>query len=140
MKKLLFTALTTLLASTAIAQEENPNTYGRWDFTADNGMQGSVIIDAGFCHYTVSSAFSSAQSRCFAHWRPDTNTLIIAPPANVRAQSFSVPEYRDQRGPEIVASQGDMGFTFHMTRFGVKWMSGHLVGAGDHVSVRLEQH
>lgn len=140
MKMILLAALSTLLANAAIAQEANPNTYGRWDFTANNGMHGSVIIDAGFCHYTVSSAFSSAQSRCLAFWREDSNTLIIAPPANVRAQSFSVPEYRAERGPEIVAPQGDMGFTFHMTRFGVKWMSGHLVGAGEHVSVRLTRH
>lgn len=141
MKGFLLAALCTLWASSALAQQENPNTFGRWDFHADNGMHGSVIINAGgFCYYTVMSAFSSQQSLCIAYWYDEPTSLIIIPPPAAQARVFTVPEYRDGQDPNTFAGQGDVGLSFQMTRFGVGWMTGHLLGAGEHVSVRFEEH
>lgn len=126
------------------APEENENVYGRWEFTAENGMHGSVVMDRGFCHYTVSSAFSFMQSNCVAAWRGDTNTLIIVPLQGSTTKAFTVPDYQPRSGAvsatRTIAEYGEQALRFQMTRFGVRWMRGHLLGAGDHVTVTLRKH
>lgn len=135
-----------LLPSLGFAQQaapRNSNTFGRWEFEAKNGMRGSVVIQGGFCHYTLISSFSSMQTGCGTLWSPEHNTLIIYPAVyqgGKIARSFTVPDYQASQGPAMAYSVGDSSVSFQMTRFGRNWMSGHLLGANDHVTVTLRRH
>ena len=134
---------TTTGLSAQQAPPENPNTYGRWEFSTDNGFRGSVVLDRGICHYQVTSSFSSSQSRCFASWSPTTNTLMIMPPyreSGFTPRAFTVPDYQPGQGANTIASIGDASFTFQLNTHGRNFMRGHLMGAGEHETVTLRRH
>jgi hypothetical protein len=140
-------AMTLLSATSLSAQQapppENPNTYGRWEFSTENGFRGLVILDRGFCHYQVTSSFSSTQSRCFTSWSPTTNTLIILPPyreGGFTPRAFTVPDYQPSQGANTIASVGDASFTFQLDKHGRNFMRGHLIGPGEHETVTLRRH
>lgn len=126
---------------------ENPNTFGRWEIHTTSGMRGSVVIEAGFCHYSIISSFSSHQSNCQAVWYEDRNTLILIPLGSTQnrgARAFTVPEYlpgsNNYSATQQQYSVGESTFTFQMTTFGQRWMKGHLLGSSGHDTVTLRRH
>jgi hypothetical protein len=132
MKPLPYCLAALTLCSAALAQEtapaENPNVYGRWEFTAQNGMRGELLIDADYCNLSYTSSFASASFPCGAFWREETNRLFIVT-RETQQGIFSVPDYPPDTGGEVAVAQGNVNLGMEITRFGRDFMSGHLTGA-----------
>lgn len=135
------------LSTPALAQtdeNDNPNIYDLWDFQAGNGMTGTVLITRSNCVFTVNSAFYHATITCAPIWNAEFIELTIA--GNRVLSAFQVPVYLPEaaRRPatESLASTPSAfsAFTFTLNKFGVQWMRGHLIGAGENVVVTLTRH
>lgn len=135
-----------LLPQTIQAQQtpQNPNTFGRWEIETDSGMTGSVVIELGYCHYSITSSFASIQSNCQSIWYEGRNVLMIVPRNDVQnrnARAFTVPDYQSGQAPtQNTFSVGESTFSFQMTKFGRSFMAGHLLGSNDHDTVTLRRH
>lgn len=138
-----------LLPQVVYAQQtpQNPNTFGRWEIETESGMKGSVVIEYGYCHYSITSSFASIQSNCDSIWYEGRNVLMIVPRNDVQnrnARAFTVPEYQPSQSQTSSAqssySVGESTFAFQMTKFGRSFMAGHLMGAHGHDTATLRRH
>jgi len=132
-----------LVPASASAQViDNPKAYGHWQFATENGLEGVVILAKNVCQYSVVSAHFSTSALCTAVWDRGSGNLTLS---GYRVNnSFGVPEYQPQPGQgAVLAPRSSVGvplFSFSLNRVRTDKMSGHMLGAGTHVSVKLRRH
>lgn len=118
----------------------NPAIFGFWQFATENGMMGNLSLVDGSCRFTVTSSFASQSSFCRAIW--DTNRGHLQIIGLQETKSNIVPEYLPLYGKQTYPNQGIQysPYTFHLKKVSRNSMSGHLLGAGNHVTVRFKRH
>lgn len=140
-KRLIITLASTLtFALPAIAQSPttNPLTYGFWEFATSNGFTGEVVLSERHCQYSISSSFSHVNASCSAYW--DENLKLLNIVGDRTTANLTVPDYQPDRKIAVAAGGGLPRYSFSLKRVKRNSMSGHLIGAGEHVDVKLLRH